>query len=188
MTATPTFRAIKELCASHITDTEGFGHRVNPQTSTPCCSFQQIVRSPPSATASHDHPTIQLCPYCRSARSLYDLASTVYHKMDVMEAAYGAEVAALHKEVAMLRRCVFEWQEHFSRDQTPGVVFREVESLRIQVADLQKEKEEMARMLAAQRCHVDCIYHVVRERDANAQPSSAKKKVTAPPSRPICDR
>ena len=104
---------------------------------------------------SHDHR-------CRSATTLYELASTLYRMLEGVQVDYELRLAELKKELAISRKQSTEWQHHFGpKGVTPMQVELELRSLRQEVEDLRKEKRALEQKARHHAQHVDCLYNLL---------------------------
>jgi hypothetical protein len=104
---------------------------------------------------SHDHR-------CRSATTLYELATAVYGMLEGVQVDHERRLAEMKKELAVARKQTTEWQHHFGpRGCTPLEVELEMRSLRQEVEDLRREKAALEAKVRHHAQHVDCLYHLL---------------------------
>ena len=167
---TPSIAAIQEMLLPHML-LGGKQSLFNDslRVATPRCLFDSakskrcFVSGPHTGNTttevrdalSHDHR-------CRSATTLYELATTLYRMLEGVQVDNELRLAELKKELAVAKKQSTEWRHHFgSKGVTPMEVELELRSLRQEVEDLRKDKKALEMKVRHHAQHVDCLYQLL---------------------------
>jgi hypothetical protein len=176
MQAPITFARAKALCDRHI-------NAANPhpaiaiQTSKPKnektqrgCGLRKGSATPREVWGSGRHHDFVNCRVdfgpapaveSQSARELFDICSQLKAVIEELEESTLRKTEELQTELRLLRRCTVEWDREFGgvNPTSPSLVRMELESLKTQVRDLQRENAALKAKDAGYRSHIDSLYH-----------------------------